>query len=44
MVEEKMGAFNFFKWNMGGLERSKIRLGGVFFNKSKKLSFGTFSY
>ena len=27
---------------MGGLERSKVRLGGVFFNKSKKISFAIF--
>ena len=42
MVKEKRGAFNFFYWNMGGLERSKVRLGGAFFNKSKKLSFAIF--
>lgn len=32
------GSQFFFHWNMGGFERSKAGLVGVFYNKSKKLS------
>ena len=43
-MEEKMGASQFFLLELGwgGLIRSRGGLGGVFFNKSKKLSFAIF--
>lgn len=31
----KWGALNFFQWNMGGFERSKAGLVGVFYNKKE---------
>ena len=45
-MEEKMGGPSIFSTRAwvggGGLKRSKGGFGGVFFNKSKKLSFAIF--
>lgn len=44
MRGENGGLSIFFQWNMGGLERSKAGLVGVFYNNSKKLSCVIFWY